>query len=102
MQHQAHSKYSILLPGKFHGQRKLEGSSSWGHEELDTTEHYNSNSGNSGFCCSVAQLCPTLCDPWTAAHQASLSFTISQSLLKLMSIELVMLSIRQLITGLLV
>ena len=30
--------------------------------------------------------------PWTAAHQAFLSFTISQSLLKLMSIELVMLS----------
>ena len=27
--------------------------------------------------------------PWTAARQASLSFTISQSLLKLMSIELV-------------
>ena len=27
--------------------------------------------------------------PWTAAHQASLSFTVSQSLLKLMSIELV-------------
>ena len=30
--------------------------------------------------------------PWTAVPQASLSFTISQSLLKLMSIELVMLS----------
>ena len=28
--------------------------------------------------------------PWTAAHQASLSFTISQSLLKLMSTESVM------------
>ena len=28
--------------------------------------------------------------PWIAAHQASLSFTISQSLLKLMSVELVM------------
>ena len=28
--------------------------------------------------------------PETAAHQASLSFTISQNLLKLMSIELVM------------
>ena len=27
--------------------------------------------------------------PWTAAHQASLSFTISWSLLKLMSVELV-------------
>ena len=32
--------------------------------------------------------------PWTAAHQASLSFTISQSLLTLMSIESVMLSNR--------
>ena len=30
--------------------------------------------------------------PWTAAHQASLSITISRSLSKLMSIELVMLS----------
>ena len=28
--------------------------------------------------------------PWTAAHQTSLSFTISQSLLKLLSIESVM------------
>ena len=28
--------------------------------------------------------------PWTAAHQASLSFTISQSVRQLMSIELVM------------
>ena len=28
--------------------------------------------------------------PWTAAHQASLSFTISRSLFKLLSIELVM------------
>ena len=31
-----------------------------------------------------------LVTPWTAAHQASLSFTISQSLLKLMSIESMM------------
>ena len=30
--------------------------------------------------------------PWTAAHQAPLSFTVSWSLLRLMSIELVMLS----------
>ena len=36
------------------------------------------------------QLCPTLCDPWTAACQASLSITNSRSLLKLMSIESVM------------
>ena len=37
------------------------------------------------FCCSVAKSCPTLA--WTAAHQAPLSFTISWSLLKLMSID---------------
>ena len=45
------------------------------------------------YCYSVTQLYPTLCDlwaaAWAAAHQASLSFTISQSLLILMSIELV-------------
>ena len=41
-------------------------------------------------CCSVAMSCTSLCDPWTAAHQASLSFTISLRLLKLMSTELVM------------
>ena len=39
---------------------------------------------------SVAQLCPTLCTLWTAAHQDSLSFTVSWSLLKLMSSESVM------------
>ena len=42
------------------------------------------------YCYSVAQPCPTLVIPWTAAHQASLSITNSQSLLRLMSIELVM------------
>ena len=36
---------------------------------------------------SVTQSCPTLCDPINAAHQAFLSITNSQSLLKLMSIE---------------
>ena len=40
---------------------------------------------------SVVQLCLTV-TPWTVAHQASLFITNSQSLLKLMSIELVMLS----------
>ena len=36
------------------------------------------------------QVCSALCNPWTAACQAFLSFTISQSLLTLMSIESVM------------
>ena len=44
--------------------------------------------GGGGFqSLSRAQLLVT---PWTAARQASLSFSISRSLLKLMSIELVM------------
>ena len=42
---------------------------------------------------SVAQGCPTLCDPWTAACQTSLSITNSRSLLELLSIVLVMPSI---------
>ena len=41
-------------------------------------------------CCAVARSCLTLCDPWTAARQASLSFTISCRLLKLMSTGSVM------------
>ena len=46
-----------------------------------------------GLCSGVVQ--PLRCvrlfaTPWTTEHQASLSFTISRSLLKLMSIETVM------------
>ena len=43
-----------------------------------------------GPCCPVAESCPTLCDPMNGSAPASLSFTISRSLLKLMSIESVM------------
>ena len=46
------------------------------------------------YCCChgcwVPELCPTLCDLWTVAWQTSPVFTISQNLLKLMSIELMM------------
>ena len=41
-------------------------------------------------CSSAAHSCPTLCDPWTAAGQVSMSVTNSWSLLKFMSIKLVM------------
>ena len=52
-----------------------------------------SNSKRSPVCCClVAKSCLTLCNPWAAACQAPLSFTISQRLLSLMSIEPVMLS----------
>ena len=39
---------------------------------------------------SLSWLCLTLCDPMESARKASLSFTISQNLFKLMSIESVM------------
>ena len=45
-------------------------------------------------CCSVSKLCPTVCNPWTAACQVPLSSTISWSLLKLMSVESLKLSNR--------
>ena len=48
-----------------------------------------------GVCVCVSQSLSRVqlfVKPWTEGRQASLSFTISQSLLKLMSIELVMLS----------
>ena len=43
-------------------------------------------------CCAVTKLYLTLCDPMTSTCQASPCFTISQSLLRFMSTELVMLS----------
>ena len=55
-------------------------------------EHiYNQIKGKASWLFSpVTQSCPTLCDPMTAACQASLSITNSWSLLKRMSIKLVM------------
>ena len=50
----------VFLPGKFHGQRSLEGYSSWYCKESDRTEH---NAHISVQFSSVAQLCLTLCDP---------------------------------------
>ena len=40
-------------------------------------------------CCSLSHVQPFV-TPWTAAHRASLSFAISQSLLKFMSVESMM------------
>ena len=46
---------------------------------------------NSCCCsCSVTQACPTLCEPIDCSTAGFLAFTVSHSLLKLMSTELVM------------
>ena len=54
------------------GQGSLGCCSPWGRKELDMTEQLNNNKN---ACPSierkkvkVTQLCPTLCDPWTAVH----------------------------------
>ena len=63
------------------------GYSSWGHKESDMTELLSIYIFSSVQSLSHVQLFVT---PWSAAHQASLSITNSQSLPKLMSIESVM------------
>ena len=90
----AMATHSVFLSGEFHGQRSLEGYSPWDRRELDTTERLTLSLSCTLSCLivvvqllSCVWLFPTL---WTAAHQASLSITISRSLLKLMSIESVM------------
>ena len=50
--------------------------------------YYHCNMMN--LCYLVSLLCPPLCKPLTAARQAPSSFTVSWSLLKLVSIESVM------------
>ena len=34
---------AVFMPGKFHGQRSLEGYSPWGHRVSDTTEQLNTH-----------------------------------------------------------
>jgi hypothetical protein len=67
----------VLSPGKSHGQRSLVGCSLWGCKELDTTEpsKHSMTLSPAVFSgpvplppcsvqfSSVAQSCPTLCDP---------------------------------------
>ena len=80
------------------GQRILVGCNPWGCKELDMTEQLSTHtfldwpldhyvvSFIVSCCCSVTQLYLFVI-PWTTAHQASLSFTVFQNLLKLISIE---------------
>ena len=62
--------------------RFLDGDWLWITKTADEGDYYQFS--------SVAQSCPTLCDPMNCSSQASLSITISRSSLKLMSIESVM------------
>ena len=81
----------VFVPGKFHGPMILADCSPWDPKETDQTEQLTHISKKLTFSSvqslSRVQLFVT---PWTAACQASLSNTNSQSLLQLMSIKLVM------------
>ena len=78
--------HSGVLPGESHGQRRLAGYSLWGSQRVEYDWEANT------YCSLVQSLIHVrlFATPWTAAHQASLAITNSWSLLKLMSIELVM------------
>ena len=109
---------TVFLGGESPWTEKLAGYSPWGHKKSDMTgwlstahnlshsqdlyPEYIKNSHSSPnksalkrchkrrYCCLVSHVW-LFVTPYTATCQASLSFTISQSLLKLVSIESVML-----------
>ena len=100
--HQLSGRVFEQSPGDSEGQGSLVCCIPWGCEESDMTEQLNNKryflvTPNQGweFCFPLLFVVQSpsrvylFVTPWTAAHQASLSFTISQSLLKLVSIELV-------------
>ena len=83
----------IFFPGEFHGQRILAGYSPWGCKELDTMERltlslfryicniiYQCYVTESDQIRSVAQLCPTLCDPM---NRSTPGFPVHHQLLEL-------------------
>ena len=101
--HQLNGHEFEQVPGVGEGQGNLACCSPWGHRESDKTEWLNNNKYDHVFNsliiwvtvsvdCSVPKSCLTLWNPMDCAYQASLSFTISWSLLKFTSIESGMLS----------
>ena len=58
-----------------------------------------SNVLSAGIVVKLLSCVPLFVMPWTAAHQSPLSFTISQTLLRFMSTELVMLSNHLILCG---
>ena len=85
-----------FLPGKIPWKELTSSLQSLGSQESDMTEWLNTyriyfiHSINSGVVFQSLSGVQLLATPWTAACQASLSLAISQSLLKLISIESVM------------
>ena len=80
----------VFLPGEAQGQRSLVGCCLWGLKRLSSSSRLliMHNGLLRRLCSSLVQsLSHVSVTPWTAAHQASLSVTLSWSLLKLLSTE---------------
>ena len=75
----------IVKKQKPHKNKKL-------HKGNKIIAHDCTLQGSLSCCCSGPKSCPAVCNPIDCSTQASLSLTISQSLPKFMSIELMMLS----------
>ena len=80
----------VFLPGKSHGERSLVGYSSVGF--LTVGHDWVTKQTNTFVVVYFLSHVHFTVTSWTIARQASLSFTISQSFLKFMSTETVMLS----------
>ena len=85
-------KGNRVLPREHTGQSKYPLPTPHGHPQMVNTEirliiFFAAEDEEALSVCSVTQSCLTLCDPMDCSTQAFLSFTISQSLLKLMSIS---------------
>ena len=81
---------AVFLPGESHGQRSLAAYSPRSQKELDMTKWVTLTISPLLFIVQSLTCVQLFVTPWTVAHQASLSITNSWSLLKLISIELVM------------
>ena len=80
----------VFLPGESQGRGSLVGCRPWGRTESDATAATQQQQQQRHCCCQSLSYVLLFAAPWTAAHQASQSFTISWNLLKHMSIKLVM------------
>ena len=78
----------VVLPGESQGRGSLVGCRPWGRTESDATAATQQQQQQRHCCCQSLSYVLLFAAPWTAAHQASRSFTISWNLLKHMSIKL--------------
>ena len=76
----------VFLPGEFHGQRSLPGYNPWDFKGSDTTKQFT-HTRHLWFVVHSLSDVRLSVTPWTAAHQAPLSFALSQSVLQFVHVH---------------